>query len=348
MNILMVHTFYYPNIHGGAEMSIKLLAEGLNKEGNNIAVFSIDGKEKVISTEEINGIKIYRSDSGNFKFYDEKDNIKVYKKLINRLIGMNNLYVGRNLKKVIKEFNPDIIHINNITGISSVIWKTIKKEKIRMIQTARDYWIVNPVEEEKAKQILRRIQIWLHHKIYKKRSYLVDCITAPSKVALEKVLETGYFKGAKEEYVYNPIDINIQKTQKIIEEKNKIDSGKVKFIYAGRYSKEKGIDNLLKAFEKINNPNISLEFCGKGNEEKIINLYCKKDTRIKNNGMLDEEGLAKKYTESDVIIVPSIWEEPFGRVVVEANQYGLPVIGSNRGRNKRNIRLNTYRRNISI
>lgn len=29
--------------------------------------------------------------------------------------------------------------------------------------------------------------------------------------------------------------------------------------------------------------------------------------------------------------MPSIWDEPFGRVVIEANAFGLPVIASNRG-----------------
>lgn len=339
MNILIVHSFYYPNICGGAELSVKLLAEGLKTKGNNVAIFCVDGERKGITIEEINGIKVYRSDSGKFEFYDEKDNRQTYKKIINKLVGMNNLYVGKNLKRVLKEFKPDIVHINNITGISSIIWKIVNKEKIKIVQTARDYWIVNPVEEEKTKQTLRKVQIWLHHKIYKKRSYLVDYITAPSKIALDKVLETGYFKNAKKKYVYNPIDIDINKTRKIIEEKNQILSEKIKFIYVGRYSKEKGINNLLKAFEKIDNPNISLEFCGKGNEEEIINLYCKKDTRIKNTGMLNTHELSKKYIEADVIVVPSTWEEPFGRVVVEANQYGLPVIGSNRGGIKETIDL---------
>jgi len=31
------------------------------------------------------------------------------------------------------------------------------------------------------------------------------------------------------------------------------------------------------------------------------------------------------------LIIPSVWEEPFGRVVIEGNLQGLPVIGSNMG-----------------
>ena len=34
---------------------------------------------------------------------------------------------------------------------------------------------------------------------------------------------------------------------------------------------------------------------------------------------------------ADVLVVPSIWDEPFGRVVIEGNYYGMPVIASDRG-----------------
>src|SRR3712207_547939 len=35
--------------------------------------------------------------------------------------------------------------------------------------------------------------------------------------------------------------------------------------------------------------------------------------------------------EIDVLIVPSLWHEPFGRTVIEAFAHGVPVIGSKRG-----------------
>jgi glycosyltransferase involved in cell wall biosynthesis len=33
----------------------------------------------------------------------------------------------------------------------------------------------------------------------------------------------------------------------------------------------------------------------------------------------------------DVLLVPSLWPEPFGRIVAEAYAHGVPVIASNRG-----------------
>lgn len=339
MNILLVNTFYYPNIVGGAEVSVKLLAEGLKKEKNNVAVFCIDNKDKGISVENINGVNVYRCNSGKFEFYDENDTRSLLKKIVNRIIGINNIYVGKKYREVIKEFKPDVVHVNNIMGISSIVWKITKQEGIKSIHTARDYSIINPVDEEKMNGILRKIQTKLQRIIYKKRSYNVNCITAPSKFMLDRIVETGYFKNSKQEYIYNAINLNIEMTKECIKEKIARKNDNIKFIYVGRYSKEKGIQNLLEAFEKIHNPNITLDFCGQGNKKDKIKEYSLKDKRIKDNGMLNEKELASKYKEADVIIVPSIWEEPFGRVVIEANQYGLPVIGTNRGGIKETIDL---------
>ena len=33
----------------------------------------------------------------------------------------------------------------------------------------------------------------------------------------------------------------------------------------------------------------------------------------------------------DILVVPSIWNEPFGRVTVEAYSHGVPVVGANTG-----------------
>jgi glycosyltransferase involved in cell wall biosynthesis len=37
------------------------------------------------------------------------------------------------------------------------------------------------------------------------------------------------------------------------------------------------------------------------------------------------------YERVDVVVVPSLWHEPFGRTAIEPWAYGIPVIASNRG-----------------
>ena len=37
------------------------------------------------------------------------------------------------------------------------------------------------------------------------------------------------------------------------------------------------------------------------------------------------------YSKSDIIVFPSVWQEPFGRIAIEAMSFGIPVVGSNVG-----------------
>ena len=58
MKILIVSSYYYPNMLGGTEHSIKLLAEGLKDRGHEVFVISSDKRDNKF--EEINGVKVYR------------------------------------------------------------------------------------------------------------------------------------------------------------------------------------------------------------------------------------------------------------------------------------------------
>ena len=55
MNILIINTFYFPNIVGGTENSIKILAENQKKKGHNIYVFTCDSPKGNIK-EIVNGV----------------------------------------------------------------------------------------------------------------------------------------------------------------------------------------------------------------------------------------------------------------------------------------------------
>ena len=54
----------------------------------------------------------------------------------------------------------------------------------------------------------------------------------------------------------------------------------------------------------------------------------KKDWPICYRGKFDSRSIAAVYDGMDVLIVPSIWKETFGFVVLEALSYGVPVIVS--------------------
>jgi glycosyltransferase involved in cell wall biosynthesis len=48
-------------------------------------------------------------------------------------------------------------------------------------------------------------------------------------------------------------------------------------------------------------------------------------------GWLDQPAIADYYQSADLLVVPSLWPEPYGAVIAEAAAHGLPALVSNRG-----------------
>lgn len=105
--------------------------------------------------------------------------------------------------------------------------------------------------------------------------------------------------------------------------------------------KEKGVDFLVNAFNKFNleYKNAKLLILGwnfKDNfidDEYTIKLkkIIDKNENIKILGKIAYNDLVNYYSISDVQVVPSIWNEAFGLVLLEGMTCKLPIIASNVG-----------------
>lgn len=102
-------------------------------------------------------------------------------------------------------------------------------------------------------------------------------------------------------------------------------SGINDFLYVGRLSPEKNIPLLIRYFNQ--NPNLTLHIVGFGPIE--IDLKNMSNENIKYYGAIDNTQLKHFYQKYDVFILPSK-SEPWGLVVEEALNNGMPVIVSNR------------------
>lgn len=336
MNILIINTFYFPNIIGGTENSIKLLAEGLRKRGHNVAVYCIDNFGDGIKKEKINDVLIYRGNAGIFNLKARVNkNATFSQKLINRVIELSNYTALREYKYILEDFKPDIIHTNNLFGISPLIWKIGRKNNVKIVHTLRDYWIMSPLgylENEKKYYWIKKLRLKFYRTYFIKRSNNVTAVTAPSDFTLNKFLESKYFyKSSIKKSINNSVDLNIDETKVLLKIKREKNNKLIKFLFVGSLYEIKGIKNLINAFSQVQNKNIMLYICGDGDLKDFVEESCNKDKRIIYKGKLNSKELKEAYIESDVLIVPSIWDEPFGRVVIEGNQFGLPVIASNKG-----------------
>jgi len=113
-------------------------------------------------------------------------------------------------------------------------------------------------------------------------------------------------------------------------------SGSLRVGYVGRLIEHKGVDVLLDAVAP--DPRLRVEIFGAGPELAALEARAARlglGDRVTFHGHVDEADIPGTYRRVDVLAVPSLpmpgWIEQFGRVVVEAQASGIPVVASASG-----------------
>jgi glycosyltransferase involved in cell wall biosynthesis len=119
---------------------------------------------------------------------------------------------------------------------------------------------------------------------------------------------------------------------------------KIIFIYVGRFSKEKGIIDLLNAVAEMrrstSTDHMQFYLIGNGPQRKEIEQFINKQAINKYVFLVNwvnQNELKVWYSAADFLIMPSLFE-PAGRVLLEALSCGTPVISSNTGSGRDHIK----------
>ena len=113
--------------------------------------------------------------------------------------------------------------------------------------------------------------------------------------------------------------------------------GPYRMLYVGYLHGHKGVDKLvpiLKGLRDTSDKEFELTIVGDGARFSKIAQQAKEfgvEDKLIQKGHVEYSRLPSIYAEHDLFIYPGEWDEPFGRVFLEALATGTPVISSNVG-----------------
>lgn len=320
MKILIVNNLFEPNIVGGAEVSVKHLAMMLLDRGVEVKILSLGLNGNSSFTE-------YASYKGLTSIWPIKSPRSFLQRLAFQFIGdVNPIHLSKQINRVFDEFNPDIVHTNNLAGIGQNIWGFAKNRNIKVVHTLRDYYQLC------AKQTMYQDGTNCNGQCTEckflcfRRSHQsanVDYVIGNSEFTLKAHLNAGYFPNAKTGVISGGLaeDFVLKGDRK---NRNKIIIG-----YLGQILPSKGLEDFLLVSNFL--PDFNFYIAGAGEQSYIDSL---KEKHPQGNIHFMGRVVAKEFLDSiSILVVTSKWNEPLPRVIYEAHSRGVSVVASRVGGN---------------
>jgi glycosyltransferase involved in cell wall biosynthesis len=315
MKILLATESYFPNIDGGA-VARRSLATRLKKRGHEVAVVAPGFKSENYQ-EEIDGIRIFRTKGRILPMYPD------YRFSVFPLFEV---------RRILREFRPDIVDINTTyqIGLSTLVWA--KKMKIPAVGTIH-------VQPENMLMSVHRTKFMFNILENLSWSYIIgffnrcDYVTSPTQTAIDLMRAHGL--KAKAQPVSSGIDLDIFNPENDghnLKEKYSIPN-KPTILYTGRISGEKRLDVLISAMPEIlRTMDAHLVICGDGREKENLEKMAENmgiSTNVTFTGFISNEEFPNVYGLADLFVIPSE-SELQSIVTMEALASGLPVVAADK------------------
>jgi glycosyltransferase involved in cell wall biosynthesis len=320
MKILFVNTLYTPFKVGGAEVSVQTMAEGFALAGNQVYVLTLGYEESV---RKMNGVIIISIKTKNLYHIEKAAGQNFLKKMIWHLLDSANIFYRQKLRSILDRVKPDVVNTNNIQGFSPYLWKVVKSKNIKLVHTLRDYYLLCHATSMYTKcgdcqQLCTACNFT--YQIKKKYFGLPDGYVGISDFILEQHAKFNVGKGIPARVIANGVSPLIGPPPRV---KSPVDEVVLGFM--GKVNVQKGVDYLFEELAKIDvQMPFRLVVAGKADpnfQEMLTKKYGDK-FMFSFAGKVDPKTF---YKEIDLVIVPSGWNEPFGRVPIEAVAAYTPV-----------------------
>ncbi|MDA1169343.1 MAG: glycosyltransferase family 4 protein [bacterium] len=336
MKILFLSAHYPPEAKGGGEISTHIIAQGLQARGHIVTVITSGPKQNERHTDGIRVITLPLDLKG--------------KPLFERMASKKSANI---LRKHIKDLaSYDVVHAHDFRTSLMVAQLNLKNAVV----TARDYaqisgctnniqangsidpgcqgihefYTCHRIAEASFVRKIFRMWQYMYNRKFRKQAFSQSPYQIFISGAQQKVIATHQdISHQHTAVIYNPIA-----AEYLAEPLSKAKAGNV--LYIGRVEMYKGVLVLLKAWKELikTNQTAHLTIAGNGAQyEEYENLAATMGMqyRITFIPHIPYHRLKSLINNSEILVAPHLWVEPFGRTVIEGMSRGKIVIAANVG-----------------
>ncbi len=245
----------------------------------------------------------------------------LYTKVGGRELSANHLSYFQETVKAVNEFKPDIIHVHHLMPLTWIARYIKIAYGLNFIVTAHGSELPT-LENDKRYPYLTQEAL--------SKSVRIAPNSFWTKTWIQKIFADQFNR--KMRMIPGGVDLaRFPKTMDIsgIDKKHNLKDKKL-VLFSGKLTKYKGVKYLIQAAKNID---AVIGITGDGPERKNLEKMVKDMnlTNVKFFGYINGQELIHLYYRADVCVVPSVWDEPLGLVVLEAMAASTPVVVTRKG-----------------
>lgn len=326
--MLHLSSVYAPQRVGGAEKVVELLAEQSVLRGHDVTVAHIAPRPSPPWTQH--GVTVHPLPHRNPLRIEDSGRHALLRQA-NKLATLFNVLTTADVARLLSRLRPDIVHTHSMVEFSPWVWQVAAARGCRVVHTLHDYDLLciraalfkdgqHCTQRHRACAMFSRVKATQHRHI--------DHVVAVSRGVLDRHMDFDCFTHlppSSRHVIWNAVPRDGWAEPR---HAPRVDPSTVVFGFIGRLVQEKGIETLLEACRQLPPAGWRLRVAGRAGPQQEQLLRRAEGLPVEWVGYVEP---AHFLASLDTLIVPSIWQEPFGLTVVEAYAAGVPVIGSDGG-----------------
>lgn len=328
MKVLFVSTLYAPNEKGGAERTVRILAETLVARGHEAVVISL-APDGVARTGMVSGVKTYYVPLANLFWKQSEQSRSRIGRMAWHLIDAWNPLMARRVRRILREERPDMVQTGNLQGFSVSIWRVVRQLNIPLVQMLHDYYLGCPkctMTRGGTNCAVQCRMCRVYSTPRRRLSHLPAAVISLSRRMLTRLENTGLFGRVEHKYIIHGVNNSQSAAQP---RADKAPGSRIVVGYLGRMESTKGIEVLLDAVKLLPQSQVTVLLGGSGDAAYVGDLQ--RTYAADNVQFIGFVKPADFFARIDVLVVPSVWEEPLGRVIYEGYAHGVPSFVSGVG-----------------